>query len=73
MEVDGKPSMSMPPPVSAVPCCVCYPRNGGWVRVLNEKGCVCVASGIAIKIPLDGLPEGGYSEKGGRRVRRAET
>jgi len=30
MEVDGKPSMSMPPPVPTVHCCVCNPGMGDY-------------------------------------------
>jgi len=47
MEVDGKPSMGMPPPLPAVHCCVCYP--GGiipWGRFCSRTGDACVASGI---------------------------
>jgi len=44
MEVDGKSSMGMPPPVRTVHCCVCYP--GGEVIHLGavtfgEIECLC--------------------------------
>jgi len=42
MEVDGKPSIGMPPPVPIVLCCVCYPKSRGYLGVLfGERGCLC--------------------------------
>jgi len=51
MEVDGKLSMGMPPPVPTVHCYICYPGSGDY----PERGfcCgtagVCVAAGIGMK------------------------
>jgi len=44
VEVDGKPSMGMPPPVPADHCRVRCPESGGYLgrRVLfGNKGCLC--------------------------------
>jgi len=62
MEVNGKPSMGIPPLVLTVKCWVCYPRSGGYPGVLfRERECLCCFQHKHEKKFLGrGYPRGGF-------------